>query len=263
MSADSENWLGAMKLILYFADGFAWQYVKDEPFMEGYWKHRRPLHTLLGYSSTIMPAIVSGRPPQDTGIWTEYFFEPQPRSVTQRFFSRPRTALLRPAVNLWRLVWFRITHKLGYSAEHRLRLPLDISNLFSRHPIRYDEFPPIALPVPTLADVFKERGLHYEFRYVKGGLETQAELQHLRETMDSNDVFFFYDPALDGGGHVAGASVEALPEPITNIERFLRDAAELLSESGHQPEVMLFSDHGMTNVADTFDLFARLEDFRL
>ena len=68
-------------------------------------------------------------------------------------------APLRPLVDIARLILFRITRLYGYSAEHRLRLPLNVSHLFSRHPIRYDEFPPIALPVPTLADVFRERGL--------------------------------------------------------------------------------------------------------
>jgi hypothetical protein len=252
-----------MKLILYFADGFAWQYVEQRTFMPEFWDKRRPLRTLLGYSSTIMPAIVTGSPPRETGIWTEYYLDPQDRSATQRFFSRPRTSLLRPLVNLWRLVWFRITRKLGYSAEHRLRLPLDISHLFSRHAIRYDEFPPIALPVPTLADIFTERGLRYEFRYIKGGLRAEEQLSYLRERIDEVDVFFFYDPALDSGGHVTGASAEALGGPIDEIERFLEEAWEVVTAHSEEAEMMLFSDHGMTNVDTTFDLFARLEDFRL
>ena len=53
-----------MKLILYFADGFAWQYTGQRSFMPGFWDQQRPLRTLLGYSSTVMPAIVSGRPPR-------------------------------------------------------------------------------------------------------------------------------------------------------------------------------------------------------
>jgi hypothetical protein len=252
-----------MKLILYFADGFAWQYAGQRSFMPGFWDQRRPLRTLLGYSSTVMPAIVSGHLPRDTGIWTEYYLDPRRRSATQRFFSRPRTALLRPLIDLWRLVWFRITRKLGYSAEHRLRLPLEISHLFSRHEIRYDEFPPIDLPVPTLADFFRERGLRHEFRYIKGGLHAEEQLGYLRERIDEVDVFFFYDPALDSGGHVAGASAEALSGPIDEIERFLEQAWGLVQAHSGEAEMMLFSDHGMTDVEATFDLFARLESFRL
>ncbi len=263
MSTDTQEGSPTIKLILYFADGFAWQYVEDRPFMEDFWGERRPLETLLGYSSTIMPAIVSGRTPRETGIWTEYFFEPQDPSPTQRLFSRPRLAPLRPLVEIARLILFRFTRLYGYSAEHRLRLPLNVSHLFSRHPIRYDEFPPTELPVPTLADVFRERGLRYEFRYMGDGLDSGAELERLRERLDEVDVLFYYDPTLDGGGHKAGASVEALGAPIAAIDGFLRDAHALISERGEEPEMMLFSDHGMTDVAGTFDLFAELAEFEL
>ncbi len=252
-----------MKLILYFADGFAWQYAGQRSFMPDFWDARRPLRTLLGYSSTVMPAIVTGQLPRETGIWTEYYLDPRRRSATQRFFSRPGAAPLRPLIDLWRLVWFRITRKLGYSAEHRLRLPLEISHLFSRHEIRYDELPPLALPVPTLVDLFAEHGLRHEFRYIRGGLCAEDQLNYLRERIDEVDVFFFYDPALDSGGHVAGASAEALSGPIDEIERFLEQSWELARERSPEVEMMLFSDHGMTDVDRTFDLFSRLEGFRL
>src|SRR4051794_37816084 len=152
-----------MKLIMYFADGFAWQYLGERPFMEQFWHHRRPLETLLGYSSTIMPAIVTGRPPAENGIWTEYYMTPRRQGPFQRLFTRPRLRPFVPLVNLFRLVWFRFARRFGSSAEHRLRLPLELSPLFARHPIRYDEFPPIDMPVPTLAEVFEERGLRVSF----------------------------------------------------------------------------------------------------
>ena len=117
--------------------------------------------------------------------------------------------------------------------------------------------------MPTLVDVFRERGLRHEFRYIEEGLDSESELRRLRERLDEVDVIFYYDPTLDGGGHSAGASVEALGEPIDEIERFLRDAHALISETDEEPEMMLFSDHGMTNVAGTFDLFGRLAEFEL
>src|SRR5690348_14630290 len=63
----------SMKLLLYFSDAFAWQYLQETEFMPGFWDERRPLETVLGYSSTILPCLVTGEPPQRTGIWTEYF----------------------------------------------------------------------------------------------------------------------------------------------------------------------------------------------
>ena len=251
-----------MKLILYFADGFSWQYIEDRPFMEQFWRDRRPLRTLVGYSSTIIPSILTGRYPQDTGMWTEYYLEPRERSALQRLLTRPRLRWTLFPANLLRLVWFRIARRTGMGAEHRLRLPLELSHLFSRHPIKYDQFPPIGLPVRSMADLFAERGLSVDFRYVTGELDPAAELDHLRRHSAEHDVFFYYDPSLDGMGHHVGASAEALSEPIERISSFLEAAAASL-ERGGPTHVLLFSDHGMTTVRSTFDLLGHLTDFEL
>ncbi len=249
-----------MKLILYFSDGFSWQYVEERGFLEGFWTRRTPLRTLLGYSSTIMPSILTGRFPQETGIWTEYFLEPRPRSRAQRLLTRPRLRWTLPPTNLVRLLWFRIARYTGLGREHRLRIPLELSHLFTRHPIRYDEFPPIGMDVPTLADLFAARGLKVDFRYLKDG-PTEDERAHLRASEDV-DVFFYYDPSLDGAGHRVGASAAGLAPTIDRVEAFLSEAWEILS-ARHETELLAFSDHGMTTVNDTFDLFGHLAQFRL
>jgi len=46
-----------MKLVLYFADAFAWKYVEDTDYMADFFDERRPLETVLGYSSTILPVL--------------------------------------------------------------------------------------------------------------------------------------------------------------------------------------------------------------
>lgn len=250
-----------MKLVLYFADGFSWQYVEERGFMDDFFDERRPLRTLLGYSSTIMPSILTGRWPRETGIWTEYYLDPRPRSALQRLLTRPRLRWTLAPVDLLRLVWFRIARRAGLGREHRLRIPFELSHLFTRHPIRYDEFPPIGMSVPTLADLFRERGLRVDFRYLAKG-PTAAELDHLRRRADDVDVFYFYDPSLDGAGHRAGASAEALAPAIERIERFVREAWSALAQHG-DVELLLFSDHGMTTVERTFDLFGHLRDFAL
>ena len=77
-----------MKLILYFSDAFGWQYVERTPFMQDFWTERRPLETVLGYSSTILPCLVSGEPPQRTGIWTEYYRHDRPQSPAVKHNAR-------------------------------------------------------------------------------------------------------------------------------------------------------------------------------
>jgi Type I phosphodiesterase / nucleotide pyrophosphatase len=251
-----------LKLILYFADGFAWQYVEERPFMEGSWDRRMPLTTLLGYSSTVMPSILTGRWPRDTGMWTEYYLQQRPRSLLARLLTRPRLRFLLQPADFARLGWFRVARKAHLGMEHRLRIPLELTHLFERHDIHYDRFPPIGLPVTSLADLFAERGLRVDFRYLGDGPDPEAELARLRRTRDDYDVFFYYDPSLDSRGHNVGASAEALAPSLDKISGFLEGALKELGDKD-EVEALLFSDHGMTTVRSTFDLFAHLAEFQL
>jgi hypothetical protein len=247
-----------MKVILYFADAFAWRYVEETDWMEGWWDERRPLTTILGYSSTILPCLVSGRMPVETGIWTEYYRQDRPQGRLARLVVGSRV-LLTP-VNLARLVAFRVARKAGMPAAHRLRIPLQLAHYFARHDMDYRRFPPVELPVPTIGELCAERGLRFGFRYLAHGFDDAAELARLERELPDKDVLFFYDPSIDGHGHHAGADVVALRPDLDRVERFLRRATELAGDEVH---VLLFSDHGMTNVDRTYDIFRALAPFRL
>lgn len=251
--------MAEMKLILYFADGFSWQYVEEGGFMDGEWDARVPLTTLLGYSSTIIPSILTGKLPRDTGLWTEYYFDPRDPSALSRLLSRRRLKWLLPPVNLLRLVWFRIARKVGLGWEHRLRIPLELSHMFARHDIHYDRFPPIGLPVATLADLFSKRGMKVHYRYLADGPTKTTIADALADT--DCDVYFFSDSSLDHRGHRMGASAERLAPSINKITGFLERLWSVLP--GDDIETILFSDHGMTDVAEVYDLFSALEPWRL
>ena len=244
-----------MKLVMYFADGFSHEYLEERPFMPDFWDDRRPLTTLLGYSSTIIPAILTGKWPQDTDMWTEYYLERRPRSALQRALSRPRLRSLLLPANLLRLVWFRVARVLGLGLEHRLRIPLELSHLFGRHPMDYEAFPPVGLSVPTLADLFEEQDLRVDFRYLRNGGDPAAELDRLARVADDFDVFFYYDPSLDGRGHKTGASAERLAPELDRIAGFIERAWETLRSADHDVDLLAFSDHGMTTVKRNYDMF--------
>jgi predicted AlkP superfamily pyrophosphatase or phosphodiesterase len=249
-----------MKMILYFSDAFAWRYVEDTDYMADFWDARRPLRTILGYSSTILPVLITGKRPQETGIWTEYFRSQRRQSRLARWVSR--FAFLRTPVNMARLVLFRFARKAGSPTAHRLRIPIQISHFFGRHDMDYRNFPPVDLPHPTIDRVVENLGLRFSFRYMPEHVDVDEELARLAGQLDDYDVFFFYDPSVDGRGHHVGASATALAPELAKIEQFLHQAAELIGHRSEEAEFILFSDHGMTNVERTFDIFAALGNLR-
>jgi hypothetical protein len=250
-----------VKVILYFSDAFAWNYLEPTDFMPDFWAERRPLETVLGYSSTILPCLISGQSPQRTGIWTEYYRHDRPQRPLVRWVVRSRV-LLTP-VNLARLVLFRFARKAGHPAAHLLRIPLQLAHFFARHDMDYRKFPPVALPVPTFADAAARYGLRFSFKYLKHGYDLDTELADLDRRLADNDVLFYYDPSIDGHGHHAGADVVRLRPDLDRVERFLRAAAGLAAAGGGETHVLLFSDHGMTDVERTYDIFGALARLRL
>jgi hypothetical protein len=249
-----------VKLLLYFADAFAWQYLDETDYMATFWDERSPLETVLGYSSTILPVLITGRTPRETGIWTEYYRSDRAPSRAARILGRAK--LLRTPINMARLVAFRFARKAGSLTAHRLRMPLEIAHHFERNQMDYRRFPPVALPVPTLEQVATDLGLRFGFRYLADGYDLEAELSWLEKALEDVDVLFLYDPSVDGRGHHVGASAAALRPELERIARFIERATGLMDEHGGA-EVMLFSDHGMTNVERTFDIFAALGDLEV
>jgi hypothetical protein len=249
-----------MKLVLYFSDAFAWSYVEQIDFMPDFWAERRPLETVLGYSSTILPCLVSGEPPQRTGIWTEYYRHERPQHPLARRVAR--SPLLLTPVNMARLVLFRIARKSGLPAAHKLRIPLQLAHHFARHDMDYRKFPPVDLPVPTLREAAAERGLRFAFTYLKHGYDVDAEIRRLDHLLADADVLFYYDPSIDGHGHRFGADVHRLAPDIDRVETFCRAVWQRV-DADPEAHLLLFSDHGMTDVTGTYDLFAALGPWRI
>jgi hypothetical protein len=246
--------------VLYFADAFAWDYLSQTDFMPEFWTERRPLETVLGYSSTILPCLVSGEPPARTGIWTEYYREDRPPHPVAAAIVR--SGLLLTPVNLARLVLFRFARKAGLPSAHKLRIPLQFAHHFARHDMDYRKFPPVDLPVPTLLDAAREHGLRFFFRYLRHGYDLTAELSGLDRALSTHDVLFYYDPSIDGHGHRVGPDVAKLAPDLRRIAAFCREVWARIG-TDDQAHVLLFSDHGMTEIRRSYDLLALLRPWRI
>src|SRR5262245_24264504 len=71
---------GAMKAILplfIMVDACGWEIVKDDPFLQGCAPHRRRLTSVLGYSSTCIPSILSGCWPAEHRNWCYFVYDPK------------------------------------------------------------------------------------------------------------------------------------------------------------------------------------------
>jgi Type I phosphodiesterase / nucleotide pyrophosphatase len=251
-----------MKALFYFVDGFGWNYLGDRArrFTTTDWSQARPLQTVLGYSSSIVPVLLSGALPVQSGLWTEYYREDRVPSAVGSVAGR--TGAVATPINMARLVAFRIARKAGWQGAHRLRIPIQLSHHFKRHPIDYMRMPPCAMPVPTIVDICERYNLRMSFNFIGHEQDAREAFAAARRDVDNIDVFFMYDCTIDHAGHTHGPDTNALEPYLDRLASRLAALRELVG-NGRALETLVFSDHGMTAVDNSFDIFDALLPLRI
>ena len=62
--------------IFVLIDALGWVFIQDRDFASDVLPYRRPLRTVLGYSSGAIPTILTGRVPAEHGHWNLYYLDP-------------------------------------------------------------------------------------------------------------------------------------------------------------------------------------------
>src|SRR5882724_7164778 len=58
-------------------DAFGWEYLKQREFLSDLLPYRKPLKTVLGFSSGAIPTILTGVPPSENGHWNLFYYDPE------------------------------------------------------------------------------------------------------------------------------------------------------------------------------------------
>src|SRR5215470_5532978 len=58
-------------------DALGWEYLKGRNFLNDVLPYRRPLRTVLGFSSGAIPTILTGAWPSVTGHWNLFYYDPK------------------------------------------------------------------------------------------------------------------------------------------------------------------------------------------
>lgn len=251
-----------MKALFYFVDGFAWSYIRNDTssFSAADWQMMRPLRTVLGYSSSIVPVLLSGKLPAQSGLWTEYYRQDRGNSILGTVAGRSN-AIATP-LNMARLVAFRVARQAGWQGAHRLRIPIELSHHFRRHAIDYRRMPPCPMPFPTIAEVCAQLGLRFSFSFIEDDRSAARAVSTARSSVDDTDVFFFYDCTVDHAGHTHGPDARLLRPHLDRVARTVEAMRDLVTQRDRL-ETLLFSDHGMTAVERSYDVFAALRPLRI
>jgi hypothetical protein len=246
--------------LFVFADALGWVQAERRAFARDLLPVRQPCDTLLGYSSTCDPSILTGRLPQEHGHFSFFVYDP-PRSPfhgTQLLGWLPETLAAHHRVRNVVSRWF--ARRLGYTGYFQL-----YSVPFNRLPfLDYTEKRDLYLPggiINGQENIFS----HWESSGVpwmrSDWRRSDADnVAHLKVELVRGRVrlAYLFTAGLDAVMHAHTTRSAATDAAFAQFERWLREIATLAGAHYRDFRLHVFSDHGMT---DTRAVSSMMPDF--
>ncbi|MDR3764604.1 MAG: alkaline phosphatase family protein [Acidobacteriota bacterium] len=245
--------------IFVLIDAMGWELVEHRPFLAEFLAHQQPVRTMLGFSSGIIPSILTGRTPAETGMWNLVFYNP-----TASPFRR-----LRPIAPVLRAMDNRIGRRLLTEAGRRLlgmganfdvsvppqTLPwfdwAESGNIYARGGVPGQQ---------SIFDLLAARQVPHKIYSYKDPL-TDAEIlsRAARDVEQGSEKFFFlYLCELDMFLHTHRDAPEKIAAKLAWYEQELGNVFAAARRRDAAADFHIFSDHGMTPVVRHCDLAAEV-----
>ena len=250
------------KLNLFlFIDAFGWEVKQRHPeFLNGLIQDCKPLETILGYSSACDPSIISGLTPNEHKLWSSFYYDPENcpykwvrhlRFLPDAIFQHGR---VRHQISKW------IKKRCGFTGYFQIyNVPFDALPLFN-YAEKRRIWEPGGLPVgETIFDQLSMRDIPYHVH--DSDVADDIRFERLMSDIQNQRIDFAYcslgrlDALMHGGGN-NHPDIGKLLHWYDGKIRALLDAA---GENYQEVSWYIFTDHGMHNVTESYDLVADIE----
>ena len=223
-------------------------------------KTRRKVESLFGYSSACVPAILTGRRPNENDHWSAFFYAPKtsPFRVLRPAKALPKFVFDRGRVRAW--LSKGLAKAFGFTGYFQIYcVPFEVLPLFD-YAEKKDIFRPGGINRgPSIFDWLDQERIPH---HVSNWRDTEEQNLHaLRDAIDGSAIrfAFLYTASLDSLMH----DVTKESSRVDGKLRWYQDEVrELLRHAAaHYDEVRfaLFSDHGMATVTRVVNLVPNVE----
>ncbi len=245
------------RISLYiFIDALGWEVLNQHPtFLDGRLVDRRPLDTILGYSSACDPSIISGCLPQEHGLWSSFFYAPEgsPFSALRTLHYLPsfltNNHRIRNRISKWTASWHEYT---GYFQLYNV--PFQNLPLFDYAEKNSIWKPGGMAPTRTIFDEMAEANMPYFVN--DAGIGDEAQFSEAAKQIEGGQTKFLYllCGKLDALMHAVGKQHKKVDALMSWYDRQIRSLLEVAETYYEDVDLFIFSDHGMHDVTATVDL---------
>jgi len=245
--------------LFVFIDALGWEILRRHPeFLAELAPNRKPLETILGYSSACDPSIISGLTPAGHKLWSSYYYLPQggsPFAWTRwlGFLPEPLTERARVRHYLSKLVK-KVCGIRGYFQLYNV--PFRLLPLF-----HYAEWKRIWEPggLPEGTSIFDMLLAAGKTWYVHdSGKNDEGKLAGLRSALDAGEIDFAYISLgkLDALMHAKGTQTPGIGRLLAWYHGQITSLVNLAQQSYEKVNLYVFTDHGMHDIHRGHDLAA-------
>jgi hypothetical protein len=242
--------------LVFLVDALGWEIAEHFNFGRELFGTRAPLGTVLGYSAAAIPSLLSGTTPAEHGSWAMF----RRANTNGSFASLGWIPPLPHAVDWRARRWIR----RWIDGRGRVKSYYDLyeipAHLLHRFDIAQtgDPFRPDGLARETVFDWMRAQGIRYQLWDYR-----TPEGENLRAATAAlgaeHDVLFVYTAELDALMHRVGIFHDSVGARLKTYADFLDGVRAAARIHDVDLEIVLLSDHGMTDVTDTVDIWQAME----
>src|SRR2546427_34206 len=264
-SAIEEKTINGQTLSVFvLIDALGWKYLEGREFLSDLLPYRRPLRTVLGFSSGAIPSILTGQLPSKHGHWNLFYYDPKGSPFQWiKYFRFLPDAILDSRISR-KLVKELGRHFLGMGPQFECCVSprfmpyfnwLEKRNIYDRGGI---------MGAPSIFDQLSESGIaHRVYTYHEA---SDAEILRRAESdvrAGQTSFFFLYLSEMDMFLHFKCMEPDKIDERLRWYEENLRRVFKLVCEIDPNARLTVTSDHGMTPVRQHYDVGKEIDNLAL
>lgn len=253
--------------LFIFIDAFGYNLIRKNTFLDDILITKSPLNTILGYSCTCDPTIITGALPRDHGHFSFFVYAPDKSPFT---FLKPLTLL--PASIAER---GRVRHYIS----KLVRPLLHFSGYFNLYAVPFAKLPyfdytekndlyqtgGINSGIPTIFDALRDA--HIPFSLSNWRNDEKTNITCLKKDISNENISFayLYLAEMDAILHKEGTNSPHVAQKIAWYDTHIRDILRHAEKHYSDIHLYIFSDHGMTDCVpeEAYDLISDIESLKV